>query len=115
LKTKSNAKTIIEFLFRFKVVYEGSEKGFKVTQLLKNTDYQFRTRAEGPGGEGAAGPVVTFRTKSAPVPFPTNLAVTEVTTDSFLVSWQAASDHKSKLQLSSSRSGPFKMVFFLLL
>lgn len=93
-------------------MYEGFEKGFKVIQLLKNTDYQFRTRAEGPGGQGAAGPVVTFRTKSAPVPFPSNLTVTDVTTDSFLVSWQAPSDHKSKVQLSSSRHGPFKMVCY---
>jgi hypothetical protein len=93
-------------------VYEGSDKGCKVTQLQKNTDYQFRTRAEGPGGQGDAGDVVTFRTKSAPVPFPSNLAVSEITTDSFLVSWQAPSDHKSKLQIGTSKHGPFKLVRF---
>ncbi|XP_059483787.1 fibronectin type-III domain-containing protein 3a isoform X2 [Neocloeon triangulifer] len=98
-------------LHKFQIVYEGCEKRHKVTQLKKNTEYQFQTKAVGPGGESAPSEIFTFRTKPEPICLPANLKFVETSSSSVLVSWQAPPEHKSRLQLGNSRHGPFTMVY----
>ncbi|XP_065344279.1 fibronectin type-III domain-containing protein 3A-like isoform X1 [Cloeon dipterum] len=96
---------------KFHTVFQGRENRHKVTNLKKNTEYQFRTIAVGPGGQSDPSEVFIFRTKPEPICLPTNLKFSETSSSSVLATWQAPADHKSRLQSSSSRHGPFTVVY----